>query len=273
MKKTGNYSQYVLNDFLCDAGFQDWILKPDEEKNAFWEKWLEAHPYKKKEVAAAKSILSEIGFKISRPDLLKIETALSQALEAIGESEQRRSFWMTARRWRAAAVFIPLLAIGALIFWWVKPPALRAVTTEYGKISRVVLPDSSVVVLNAHSSIKYEPKWDKEKPRELWLNGEAFFDVKHLDKDHKIEAHERFIVHTENTIVEVLGTAFDIRERRGRTEISLQRGLIRVSFIKGGRQPVIMKPGDILLVDTANVVQRTSSTEHAFNASSWKEKN
>ena len=114
-------------------------------------------------------------------------------------------------------MLIPLLLIGALIFWRLKAPGRYTVNTDYGKISRLVVPDSSVVVLNANSTIKYEKKWDKNAPRELWLNGEAFFDVKHLDNDHKIENYERFIVHTNNTTVEVLGTSFDIRERRGRT--------------------------------------------------------
>lgn len=276
MKKAGKYRQYVLGDFLCDAYFQDWILRPDEEKNAFWEKWLEDNPDKKKELRSAKELLLKIDFKVSRPDPLKVETSLNQVLAAIEEAEQKparpRRFLISARHWRAAAVLIPLLVMGSLIFWWVKTPVLHAVKTGYGKISRLVLPDSSVVVLNANSSIRYDQKWDKKSPRELWLKGEAFFDVKHLDNDHKIENHERFVVHTENTVVEVLGTSFDIRERRGKTEISLQRGSIRVIFSKGGRQPVLMKPGDILLVDSANVLHHTSNIEHAFNASSWKEK-
>ncbi|MBZ4188823.1 FecR family protein [Niabella beijingensis] len=276
MKKTEKYRQYVLGDFLDDNYFQDWIRKPDEEKNAFWEKWLQDNPDKKKEIGLAREILLNIDFKISRPDPLKVETSLNQALATIEGLEQKparsRGLLIMARRWRVAAVLIPLLMITSLFFWWLKTPELRAIKTGYGKISRLVLPDSSVVVLNANSSVKYEKKWNRDAPRELWLNGEAFFDVKHLDSDHKIENHERFIVHTENTVVEVLGTSFDIRERRGRTEIALQKGAIHVLFSKAGRQPVIMKPGDILLVDSANVIHRTSNIEHALNASSWKEK-
>ncbi|MCF3110200.1 FecR domain-containing protein [Niabella sp. CC-SYL272] len=276
MKKAGKYRQYVLKDFLCDAYFQDWIQKPDEEKNAFWEQWLQANPGKRKEIELAGRILRSIDFKTSSPDPLKVEASLNQALATIDGLQQQpagpRTLWITARRWSAAAVLIPLLLIGALIFWRLKAPGRYTVNTDYGKISRLVLPDSSVVVLNANSTIKYEKKWDKNAPRELWLNGEAFFDVKHLDNDHKIENYERFIVHTNNTTVEVLGTSFDIRERRGRTEISLQKGAIRVLLSKTGVQPILMKPGDILLVDSANVIHRTSNIEHAMNASSWKEK-
>ncbi|MCD2424868.1 FecR domain-containing protein [Niabella pedocola] len=276
MKKADKYRQYVLGDFLCDEYFQDWIHLPDEEKNAFWEQWLQANPGKQQEIGLAREILFNIGFKTSRPDPLNVEASLNRALAAIEECKQRpagpRGFWVAAKRWKAAAVLIPLLLISSLIFWRLKTPGQYTVNTGYGKISRLVLPDSSVVVLNANSTIKYGKKWDKNAPRELWLNGEAFFDVKHLDNDHNIENYERFIVHTVNTTVEVLGTSFDIRERRGRTEISLQKGAIRVFLSKTGTQPVLMKPGDILLVDSVSVIHRTSNIEHALNASSWKEK-
>ncbi|WP_300602932.1 FecR domain-containing protein [Niabella sp.] len=276
MKKADKYRQYVLRDFLCDAYFQDWVHKPDEEKHAFWETWLQANPGKRAEVESARQILLHIDFKISSPDPAKVEASLNQALAAIEEGAQKPSgahgFLIAIRRWRVAAILIPLLLISSLIFWWVKTPGLYAIKTGYGKFSRLVLPDSSVVVLNANSTVKYGKKWDKNAPRELWLNGEAFFDVKHLDNDHKIENYERFIVHTNNTTVEVLGTSFDIRERRGRTEIALQKGAIRVSFSRAGMQPVIMKPGDILLVDSLQVIHRSSNIEHALNASSWKEK-
>lgn len=276
MKKADKYGQYVLGDFLCDEDFQDWIYRPDEERSAFWEQWLQANPGKKKEIELAGAILRNIDFKTSSPDPLRVEASLNQALAAIEKLKQKpagaRGFWVAARRWRAAAVFIPLLLISSLIFWRLRTPGRYTINTGYGKIARLVLPDSSVVVLNANSTVRYGKKWSKNAPRELWLNGEAFFDIKHLDRDAQIENYERFIVHTKNTTVEVLGTSFDIRERRGRTEISLQKGAIRVLLSKAGTQPVLMKPGDILLVDSANVIHRTSNIEHALNASSWKEK-
>ncbi|ANH83192.1 hypothetical protein A8C56_21380 [Niabella ginsenosidivorans] len=276
MKKAGNYRQYVLKDFLCDEYFQDWILKPNKENNAFWEEWLRANPGKKKEVELAKSILLNIDFKYSKPDQLKIQTSLDQALITIEALEQKPvnpgRFLKFARSWKVAAVLIPLAVISSLIFWRITPRGFYDIKTGYGKISRLTLPDSSIVILNANSSVRYGKKWHKGSPRELWLNGEAFFEVKHLDSDHKIENFERFIVHTENTIVEVLGTSFDIRERRGKTEISLQKGSIKVRFTKTERQPVFMKPGDMLLVDSVNVIHRSSNIENALNASSWKEK-
>ena len=190
----------------------------------------------------------------------------------------------TKNRLLKSLLVLTVLAVAFFGTWYAVQPHAKAnalslmeekrpseVSTQYGTRTKLLLPDGSSVWLNSGSRLSYDSSYG-ELNREVSLTGEAFFDVKHLDNDHKIENHERFVVHTENTVVEVLGTSFDIRERRGKTEISLQRGSIRVIFSKGGRQPVLMKPGDILLVDSANVLHHTSNIEHAFNASSWKEK-
>jgi transmembrane sensor len=81
-----------------------------------------------------------------------------------------------------------------------------AVQTEYGKLKQVLLPDSSSIVLNANSKIEYDKNWSKGKRREVWLEGEAFFDVRHLNQDTtQVSTYDQFVVHTEDLDVEVLG--------------------------------------------------------------------
>ena len=72
----------------------------------------------------------------------------------------------------------------------------------YGKTSEVLLSDGTKVFLNAGSRLVY-PEIFKGKTREVFLIGEAFFDVKH-DKDHP------FIVQLSDIRVKVLGTRFNI---------------------------------------------------------------
>lgn len=275
MEKEGQYDQYALADFLSDAYFQDWIIRPDAAKDAFWEDWLLKNPGKKDTLDLAKEVLRSIDFKVNKPLADKVQSALQKALLHIDNMERRprkRPVITFLSSWRAAAVLLPLIGIALLFFWQTRTSGLENVVTAFGEMSKITMPDSSFVMLNANSVLTYKKAWKSSETRELWLKGEAFFEVKHLDKDNKIEAHERFLVHTKNMVVEVLGTAFNIRERRGETEISLQEGSIKVSFRDAKKEGLILKPGDILMVDPDNNTRLVSNRSHAINSSAWSEK-
>jgi hypothetical protein len=72
----------------------------------------------------------------------------------------------------------------------------------YGKSSEIILADGTKVYLNAGSRFVY-PEEFQDKNREVFLSGEAFFEVAH-DKEHP------FIVQTTDIRVKVLGTRFNV---------------------------------------------------------------
>ena len=80
--------------------------------------------------------------------------------------------------------------------------AMNQLIIPYGKTSELQLPDGTKVFLNAGSRLVY-PENFTGKSREVFLVGEAFFDVKH-DKQHP------FIVQTNDFRVKVLGTRFNL---------------------------------------------------------------
>ena len=80
--------------------------------------------------------------------------------------------------------------------------SMNQLIIPYGKTSEVMLPDGTKVFLNAGSRLIY-PESFSGKTREVFLVGEAFFDVKH-DQDHP------FIVQLSDLRVKVLGTRFNI---------------------------------------------------------------
>lgn len=73
----------------------------------------------------------------------------------------------------------------------------------YGKRFDVVLSDGTHVYLNSGTSLKYPVKFIANTPREVVLNGEAYFDVA---KDAK----NPFLVHSDSMVIEVLGTKFNV---------------------------------------------------------------
>ena len=73
----------------------------------------------------------------------------------------------------------------------------------YGEQFQLVLSDGSHIKLNAGTSLKYPVRFIKGKNRQVYLIGEAFFDVAE-DKEHP------FVVNTDELNVRVLGTKFNI---------------------------------------------------------------
>ena len=79
----------------------------------------------------------------------------------------------------------------------------NALTIPYGKTFHLVLSDGTKIHLNAGSSLKYPVKFIHGKERQVFLEGEAFFDVA---KDAK----HPFIVNSNKLNIRVLGTSFNI---------------------------------------------------------------
>lgn len=111
--------------------------------------------------------------------------------------------------------------------------------TDYGETKTLTFPDSSVITLNANSKVTYHNHWNADQPREIWLEGEAFFSVQHTKNDQK------FLVHTSGLDVEVLGTEFNVNNRRGKTTVVLDKGSIRLNALHLNH-PLLMQPGELV---------------------------
>jgi ferric-dicitrate binding protein FerR (iron transport regulator) len=92
--------------------------------------------------------------------------------------------------------------------------------TAGAKAGKVSLPDGSIAWLNTDSRLRYRLN---EGLREMSLEGEAYFDVKH-DKDHA------FIVHAGKTTTTVQGTVFDIKAYPvdGKIWVTVHSGKVQV---------------------------------------------
>lgn len=78
----------------------------------------------------------------------------------------------------------------------------------HGKTFKLTLSDGTVVHLNAGTSMKFPVNFIKGKQREIYLDGEAYFEVA---KDRK----HPFIVNTHEMGVKVLGTHFNVNSYEG----------------------------------------------------------
>jgi transmembrane sensor len=129
-----------------------------------------------------------------------------------------------------------LVLISAGVFVLIDSFLYRTYSSGKGSISSVTLEDGSKVTLNANSSIRVLHDFMDHSNREVWIEGEAFFEV------IKRNDHKKFIVHTDNFDVEVLGTKFNVNNRHCKTEVMLTEG--KVKLVAKDHAPVIMKPGE-----------------------------
>ncbi|MCC6397157.1 MAG: FecR domain-containing protein [Bacteroidetes bacterium] len=110
--------------------------------------------------------------------------------------------------------------------------------TGRGQLSTVMLADSSRVTLN-HTSALTVTQYQPREPRIVHLKGEAFFQVQ--------KNGSSFTVETASGSIEVLGTEFNVRERRGRLEVAVVSGKVQVRVMNNGTLSTTVLPAGTLV--------------------------
>lgn len=193
-----------------------------------------------------------------------------QSWHSIANGIAERMVFIRRRRkvfFSVAATFV--LALGALWFFNTRDtmPLVVEYKTSFGQVKIIMLPDSSRLVLNANSSVKIPQQWEEAGDRQVWLDGEAYFEVA-----KKITTRQKFVVHTAQVDVEVLGTKFNVNTRRSESVVALVEGKVQLT-IKGkgiriiekiSKPVVVLKPGEIAKVDSSlNVhVSEDANVDH-----------
>ena len=181
-----------------------------------------------------------------------------KTLEGIYEKIHRRER-QTNRTYTwywAAAVALLLLSAWALLYSI--QPGQQVVETAYGETQQIALSDGTHVMLNAHSTLSYQD----DEPREVWLQGEAFFEVFHTSDDTP------FKVHTTDLTVNVLGTEFNVNTRHQKTDVVLSHGSVRLELEKQPTRDLIMQPGDkVSYAHQENALEKKVVNPHTYT--SW----
>ncbi len=167
------------------------------------------------------------------------------------------------RRWLVAACI--LLVLGSGVFFTRDLVLYTTYTAAYGQIRSVRLDDGSAVELNANSRLRVRNTWGLAPQREVWLEGEGFFSIARQADGRK------FTVHTDQLTVEVLGTKFNVLQRRNRTTVVLSEGKVKLTANAGRNQTILMQPGDHMQLSARDTTfnRKTVATE---KYTAWKEK-
>lgn len=208
------YQDFDRYDFLKDEFFVGWVKRPSAESDRFWQTWLKRFPHKRAEVEAARQMLGTWAYPAARVSEEDANEVLENILHRVSfralrdVPRQRIGYWQGAV---AAAMLVMGLAIGG---WWQlrneKKPEVPITTVVMtvrdnppGMKSVLRMGDGTVIHLNANSRLTHPERFATDQ-REVWLEGEAFFEVAH-------DPTRPFTVHSGDLSTTVLGTSFNMR--------------------------------------------------------------
>ncbi|WP_439152005.1 FecR family protein [Winogradskyella sp.] len=151
------------------------------------------------------------GFKAPHFDAI---TAYNNLSSKLNSSPKTKKQWL-----RPLLKIAAILALGFSVYYY-STTLDTNFNTQIAQQTTIELPDESVVELNSNSSLVFNEKsWNES--RQVKLDGEAFF---------KVAKGKKFDVITEDGIVSVLGTHFNVKQRKNYFEVTCYEGLVAVSY-------------------------------------------
>ncbi|MEO1514711.1 MAG: FecR domain-containing protein [Bacteroidota bacterium] len=245
----------TVEDFAADEDFQDFCLKPNSARRAKWRQYMKDHPEQLDMIREARQLV----------EMLHVPLAHSSHTSRTSTSPAKKRSWWPA----VAASLLALVVLGIAFQKWL--PSTAAVALQQERMSLTgemgnttyTLPDQSKVVLREGATISWMNPWTKSSKREVWLEGEAFFDVQH---DPMI-GQASFDVHLDDGSIQVLGTSFLVKPQPKDLSILLATG--KIAYRSRGNT-YHLKPGDHLQQSTSSI-----SIQHDVNVEDfllWQQK-
>jgi len=136
---------------------------------------------------------------------------------------------------------------------------MNTVDVPRGLRTKIVLTDGTQVWVNSETSIRY-PVAFRGDTREVYIKGEAYFDVAH-------NASKPFIVHSGDLEVQVLGTAFGINTFNSDIKTALVRGSVE---LQANKQKQRLSPGEVGQYNTQSA-KLSLSDEDIRSLVAWKD--
>jgi len=224
------------------------------EKEYLYKKWLndaltpsELEAFEKMEDAHLSQEILEEAKRFKAPDHYRVDDfetfkAQKATQKATKKETPTKVIHLPWLRKISSIAAVVIITLG--LYYVFTSQNQTAITTQIAQKETVALPDQSQVTLNAMSSIQYTKDTWNEK-REVSLEGEAFF---------KVAKGAKFDVKTDDGVVSVLGTQFNIKQRDQFFEVSCYEGLVSVSY---NNQLITLPAGNTFRLDHGMVTQDT----------------
>jgi ferric-dicitrate binding protein FerR (iron transport regulator) len=164
---------------------------------------------------------------------------------------------------KIAAGLLLMLTVGGGLFYKFRQtsqPVTYTTLAATGEKIFQVLPDGTKVWLNRSSQIRYSENFGR-KEREIFLSGEAFFDV-------AANAVAPMLIHARNIDVQVLGTAFNIDayENNKHIEVTLVNGRVEVVSHEQQERKILLNKSKKLIIPVEQATVTPAATDWKVTA-------
>lgn len=168
--------------------------------------------------------------------------------------------FITKMKWAAAIIVLCICGGAAYLYLFPEKETRQLFTLHNNEAFNILvstLNDGSIVYLAGGATLTCPERFATNR-RQVSLQGEALFDV-HSDRDCP------FLIETEPVVVEVLGTAFNIKTESGESfELAVQRGLVKVTVKATGAQTLVEAGEKVQLGANSQLVKEQSSERQEF---------
>ena len=227
-----NLSEDIINKYLTGQCSEEELV----EVNA----WMKESEENARQLFRMEEIY-HLGKFNQYADRKQMARAEKQLYKKLDEEKRKQNKILRMHRWmKYAAMIAVILVIGGGSGYWLyqngnNQHMMVAVANE-GIVKEIILPDGTKVWLNNSATLKY-PRGFSEKARNVYLDGEAYFEVTK-------NRHKPFTVQSDAMRVRVLGTTFNFKCDKNYqiAEVTLIEGEIEVKGNKEEGQ-IILAPG------------------------------
>ena len=233
-----DYSLYEPEDFAANESYLRYYFKLDPVDVFFWQNWISKHPEKLDVIMSADQLISFAAMHLPeeeyQQELERLHRSLAGAevkeLPPPGPTTHSRLSRLFAVTGLMAAVLVAIIFVFHYRTYLSKESPRQAAAAGIMKEKsnndvspqQIRLADNTTVTLEPGARLLYPQNFAGDK-REVYLDGEAFFEVSH-------DAHRPFYVYNNNLVTHVLGTSFTIRtdEQRKKIEVTVRSGKVEV---------------------------------------------
>ncbi len=280
---------HQLEDLLNDDSFVRWIRgEADMEENQYWQNWLTGNSSNRVLFNEANILLRKLNTdEVRTPNTTE---GLRRLQRSVAKYEHQRhlersahigySFTFT----RVAAGLLLLVTTLATLYYFAWRSnnrsylsatrvnnGVESFQTDYGQMAKLYLGDGSTIILNANTRIKVSSIQGNGTNINVWLKGEAYFDI-----SHPTGKRQRLLtVHTEGGTITDLGTRFVVKSRSDATQVVLVEGKVKVTPRGDSlhqRAGYTMKPGEMARfsgsTDRISIKQKVNTEVYT----SWKDR-
>lgn len=260
-----DYTQYSVEDLASDEGFIGWATASSRDAQLFWDDFIERHPEMKIKVLQARTLVLNLAKAEARrhpeEQIDRIWQGIDEGIEGLVPAPKpirRKSYPLFYAM--AACVCATVVA---LVLWDGLPvsttdnqellsaagPAsdfIEEVNTSGARL-RVHLSDGSVVALENNSRLRYRKDYDGLPTRNVYLTGEAFFEVAR-------DPLQPFLVHSGEVVTRVLGTSFWVKaDGDEEVVVSVKTGKVSVYTIAEGQAEDESQKNAVILLPNQQV--------------------